>query len=215
MALDPGNGVPVPPGPPGPQWIHAGGSGPWRGLALLNAPPQYTFPDYNALLEQYMAPFRALFEAQIGKLSEDISRQQEFAKKQEALSLSNLNQQHDVNTQTILNTMAARGLAESGEQPYRTNLENKSYSNAKSSLQNALSNTLAALASQLEQAKYAGLMGLEQQQLGLIPFIQNTYQPTAGPTGYARAAGAPGGSPSGIGPTPPARPASWLTAARG
>lgn len=140
--------------------------------------PHTSFPDYAALVEQYLAPYQQGFEAQMQALRAQIEAQMGMAQQQGEVTQKELSDIHGKALQSIDNNLGARGLADSGDADYLPAQENKRYESAKTGQANQLLQYLTQLQNTLTNQQLAGLQGLQQQRLDLMKWLPSVYQPT-------------------------------------
>lgn len=171
------------PPPPGGQPIYPGAPYPRIGATLnpgdiLSAPAGFVTPNYDDIIAKAMAGWQALSQAQLGALGAQVGAQSDIAKANAALAQQQLDAQHKENIHNLDQNLAARGLYQSGEQPYQTGRENRSYTYATTTAANNLLAFLTQLQDQLVNAKLAALQEQQAQQQQLLTTIPAQYPAT-------------------------------------
>lgn len=147
-----------------------------------NQTPGWHYPDYNALLSQWMQPYQTQYNAgQQGALAQ-LNTGSQIAQNRfnqgPYSTLSQLKTQHETAVRNMINSLAARGILHSGEKPYQTNVENQRYGQAKNDASNQLLDFLNNLQQQYASQQLSALGNLQDQQTSLAEQLAQIYQPT-------------------------------------
>lgn len=164
-ALPGGGGV-----PPSKPAAYLGGS-----ISFLD--PQITTPDYKALLEQYMAPYKSLYDQQLNQLTGQVNEDMSFARRNAELAQQALDESHKHTLQRIAQVLQANGMIQSGDRAYRNHQENDQYARATELAANNLAQLLSHLGAQITGAQTTQQQQLLAQQESAWEFLQRMYQP--------------------------------------
>lgn len=185
-AADPGGGGGfIPPPPPSggvPQSgaaINGGAAGSWfpQIYSWLNAPVVNT-PDYASLINQQVAPYQTLYDQQMQQLQSSIDAQKGFAQKAYDITGAGYSEAHADAARQIVNSLAARGMLNSGDRGWLLSKENRRYGRQTALAKNSLAQYLSGLMFQLQNAQTAGagqLAGYRQQAAN---YVQQAYPAT-------------------------------------
>lgn len=136
------------------------------------------YPNYVKILEMLMAPYKKMEEERLLALKGQTDAQMELARRANSLTMSDLDEQRAQARRNLQNALASAGLTDSGAKDYQLTKTDHSFSRLRQNAANSLEAQLLALANSLANAQLASTQGLQQQQLALLPQVQQTYQPT-------------------------------------
>lgn len=185
MAVAPPDGDPFVAPPTTPPSVPPVVRAPWAGrgaaLGALGA-PTITQPNWEELLNQYLAPYQSIYDAQMAALQNRIGAQSQLAKQRfsgsDTSTMARLADEHTDLGRRIVNTLAAQGLFNSGATPFQQKREDLRYKRASTDASNALLDYLTGLQNQLADAQFQGQLGLANQRMSIGSMLPTLYQPT-------------------------------------
>ncbi len=204
----PGLGIPGLPGSPGgysgtplisPSYTPPSNPPPsyniYAGIQNANNNPIINTPNYAALLDQYMGPYRSAAQQQMDILNRQMSlaeqgagRMRGFAQDEYGTNLASAKEAHSHTLANILNNLIARGILRSGAKKVRTGVENRRFGRETSLMSTDLERYLFGLQQSLAQQRLSneGQMasinaGLAQQSMSLAPWLAQMYPATSSP----------------------------------
>lgn len=162
--------------------LPGGGGTPYKTPAYLGGSigfldPQVQTPDYKALLEQYMGPYKALYDAQLAQLTGQVGEDMSFARRNAELAQQALDENHKHTLQRIAQVLQANGMIQSGDRAYRNHAENAQYERATELAANNLAQLLSHMQAQIASAQTQQQQQLLSQQQSAWDFLQQLYQP--------------------------------------
>lgn len=145
----------------------------------------YTQPDWSGLLNTYLQPYQSIYDAQMKAFADRVAAQSQLAQNRfqgsDTSTMARLLDTHNQNVRDINHALAARGLFNSGDQPFQQEREALGYKRAQTDASNQLLDYLTGLQSQLADQRFQGLLGLQNQRMSLASTLGSLYQPTVNP----------------------------------
>lgn len=180
---DPITGLPITTKPPKvtPGGILAGTGAVSTSPAVTNK-GGFTYPDYTALLQQWMAPYLQQYQGDIAAaragLTADVDTARERYQQGDTSILARLKGVHEDNLLGITNNLAARGILQSGETKYQNDRENLGYKRTRYDAENQLLDYLKGVQKAFADFQQQRALQLAQQQQDVAETVGQVYQPT-------------------------------------
>lgn len=174
------------------QTVGPGNTAPSTGgvLPSLTQGGGYTQPDWTSLLNTYLQPYQSIHDAQIAALTGRVGAQSQLAKQRfsgsDTSTMARLGDEHADLARRIVNTLAGQGLYDSGARQWQQNREALRFKRAQTDASNQLLDYLTGLQSGLADARFQGLLGLQNQKMSLASMLGSLYQPTVNPAPVTR-----------------------------
>jgi hypothetical protein len=134
-------------------------------------------PDYDSIINRLMAPLREGNEAKLKALGAQTDFQKKLAQENARIQQEQMAQVHKRAVKTIVNSLAGRGMIQSGDKAYNVDFENDTYGRSTSLAQNQL---LAFLVQLEDQLSNAALDATNSENSGLLAaqqYAQQNYSP--------------------------------------
>ncbi len=191
----PPNPTNVPPvAPPSPYITGPTGTpNPYQHVAPHNA-GGWQFPDYQALLNQWLAPYQQQYDAANQQALAGLNTQEQLAQNRfnqgDTSTMARLKGAHEDMVQHITNSLAARGILHSGQLGFENKREDLAFKRANYDASNQLLDYLSNLQQQYLSGQQSAMAGLNDQQLSIAEQLAQIYQPTyQDPNSYQAALG--------------------------
>ncbi len=129
-------------------------------------------------MDQYIGPYQSIADQQLAAMQEAQDKQAGFAREAYGINSDSYKEAHTDALRNIVNSLAARGMLQSGDRGWLRAKENRRYQRQSGLAANSLAAYLAGLASSMQQARFSSQAGLAQQRLGLSQWLPQAFPTT-------------------------------------